>query len=357
MESGRRLFKLAPLLVFAAILAQQAFASSGAMLLQFASRATLTPQASVYGSFVIVNPTNLYIAVRGPSLQTLGVSANAHPHPSLGLYNSAGVLVASSNQCSGSTPDNAAVVNYYSQVRGAPLSANDACLGFVSSALPAGVYSFMITPDSSTPNSSGEVLFETTPGVTGATSSPTGSLSDLYGTMTLKYGFGTSRNYVDQVQFSSVNLTTSSGTPGLVGNITGSTRQIACVQMTTPYQFGCYGTNPSGAHDFWAFSISSNWAISGIWEYCLAGVSNSQCGADAAYSPDGGVIGSISGPGKSPTSIDGQIPSKNVQSVKDNSGESVQHDEKELAKAQPQPSLDVMEIQKAVELLNSALTQ
>jgi glutaminase len=135
----------------------------GALLKQFASRATLTSASTVYGAFVLVNPTHLYIAVRGPSLGTLGVSPTPHPHPQLNLFDGAGTLLTSSNQCSGATADNAAVVNYYRQTRNAPLDANDACLGFASTALPAGIYTFQVVTDSSVPAGSGEILFETTP--------------------------------------------------------------------------------------------------------------------------------------------------------------------------------------------------
>jgi len=137
-------------------------AGAGATVTQFASRATLTPSRIVYGAFALANPTNLYIAVRGPSMGTLGITANPHPHPSLGLYSQAGTLLVSSNQCTGSTADSAAVLSYY-QSRGLPLNANDACLGYVTSTLPAGVYTFVITPDASNPSGSGEVLFETIP--------------------------------------------------------------------------------------------------------------------------------------------------------------------------------------------------
>ena len=91
-----------------------------------------------------------------------GFTSNAHPHPSLGLYNQSGTLLTSSNQCVGSNADSAAVLAYY-QNGGAPLNANDACLGYVTSLLPAGVYTFVITPDPSNPSASGEVLFETIP--------------------------------------------------------------------------------------------------------------------------------------------------------------------------------------------------
>ena len=134
----------------------------GATVIQFASRATVTPSNPVYGAFALVNPTNLYIAVRGPSLGTLGIIPNPQPHPSLGLYNQSGKLLVSSNQCTGSNPDSADVLSYYEK-GGAPLNTNDACLGYVTSPLPAGVYTFRIDPDASNPSGSGEVLFETIP--------------------------------------------------------------------------------------------------------------------------------------------------------------------------------------------------
>ena len=138
-------------------------AGSTTRVAQFASRATVTPAQTVYGAFVLADQAKLLIAVRGPSLGILGVSSSPHPHPYLNLYSGSGQLVASSNQCSGATADNAAVVSFYQNVRNQSLSANDACLGYVSSYLPAGIYTFQIVPDPSVQSSSGEVLFEVTP--------------------------------------------------------------------------------------------------------------------------------------------------------------------------------------------------
>jgi len=141
---------------------------NGATVTQFASRAMVTPSGAVYGGFQLANPTNLYIAVRGPSLGTLGITPTPLARPRLSLYNQSGVMLTSSNQCSGSTPDNAAVVSYYQNVRNQALDPNDACLGFVTSALPAGAYTFTVTSDASNPNGSGEVVFDTTPAGSGA---------------------------------------------------------------------------------------------------------------------------------------------------------------------------------------------
>lgn len=139
------------------------YAGTTTRVAQFASRATVTPSQSVYGAFVLADPAKLFIAVRGPSLGVLGVSPNPHPHPYLNLFTGSGQLVASSNQCAGATADNAAVVAFYRDVRQQALSTNDACLGYVTSALPAGIYTFYIVPDPSVSSSSGEVLFEVTP--------------------------------------------------------------------------------------------------------------------------------------------------------------------------------------------------
>lgn len=144
-------------------------AVNGASVMQFSSRATVTPSNAVYGSFQIVNPTNLYIAVRGPSLGTLGVTPTPLARPRLSLYNQNGVMLTFSNQCLGNTPDNAAVVSFYLNVRKQALDPNDACLGFITSALPAGVYTFTVTSDASNPNGSGEVVFDTTPAGSSAT--------------------------------------------------------------------------------------------------------------------------------------------------------------------------------------------
>jgi hypothetical protein len=134
-----------------------------ARVAQFASRATLTPTKPVFGAFVLTDPAKLLLSVRGPSMGTLGVSATPHPHPSLSLYNGAGQILATSNACTGATPENAAVVAFYRDTRDQPLSTDDACLGFVTTALPAGIYTFMIVNAPSAQSSSGEVLFEVVP--------------------------------------------------------------------------------------------------------------------------------------------------------------------------------------------------
>lgn len=162
--------------------------AEGAALSQFASRANVTSNKPMYGAFVLNQETKLFIAVRGPSLKTLGIIPDPLLRPRLELYSQAGQLITASNQCGGATPESQLVVSYYRDVRQGALDSNDACLTFSSTPLPAGVYTFVISADSSSTSSSGEVLFETTPAPDYLTSTtppptlPTADLSSLNGT-------------------------------------------------------------------------------------------------------------------------------------------------------------------------------
>ena len=110
--------------------------------------------------FASANTSEIYLAVRGPSLGTLGFTQNPLDLPNVRVYDAAGKDVLS-NASGGATvsgcPASAAVAGYYSSVRGTALNANDTC---VSASLPAGVYTFTINPNAS--SSSGELLFEVT---------------------------------------------------------------------------------------------------------------------------------------------------------------------------------------------------
>ena len=145
------------------------------------SRATVTPSATLYGGFEVVQQTTVYILVRGNSLQTLGVTNNYLDAPRVRLFNAAGQdpIVdsfgrAGFNACerppAGTQNDfTTLVVNYYQNVRGQPAHPRDAC---VAVQVQAGAYTFTVTPSivgvtttSGTSNpGSGEVLFEITLG-------------------------------------------------------------------------------------------------------------------------------------------------------------------------------------------------
>lgn len=279
--------------------------AAGAVLTQFASRGTVTPGSPLYGGFELASTTRLFIAVRGPSLSTLGVSVNALSHPQVGLYSASGELLVSSNQCGGDTAEAQQIMTYYQDVRKAPLDPNDACLVFDSTPLAAGTYTFIISPDSSAAASSGEVLFETSPEVSGTTSVPTGQIADLYGLVTLNYGSGTATNNTAQVQFSSDNLKAdSSGNVYLSGNLTGTGYPINCFLGDGAYLNEYYCASFSTGLELWFFALSDTWAITGTYEYCSSATSADVCASDGMFAPDGGVTGTIGGVGKSPSYLD-----------------------------------------------------
>lgn len=134
------------------------------------SRATVTPSATLFGGFEIRAAGDVYIAVRGNSLGTLGITQNFLDAPRTRLFNQAGqdlIIDASGNAgfnaCVAGSAFGGPVVTYYQNVRGQPVHLRDAC---VAVNVPAGVYTFTVTPSpangaNSVP-SSGEVLFEVT---------------------------------------------------------------------------------------------------------------------------------------------------------------------------------------------------
>jgi len=138
------------------------------------SRATVTPSATLFGGFETKAQGNVYILVRGNSLGTLGVTQAYLDAPRVRLFTGAGQDIVTDsfgrpgfNACTSGSVFTDPVINYYTNVRGQPPHARDAC---VALNLVAGVYTFTVTPsipgvttDSGTSNpSSGEVLFEVT---------------------------------------------------------------------------------------------------------------------------------------------------------------------------------------------------
>jgi hypothetical protein len=133
--------------------------ASGGVLATFATRGTVTPTAPMYGGFTIVNSSVLYIAVRGPSLKTLGFTQNPLDLPNVRLYDTSGndILGVIVSGCpSTGTSASVAVSNYYAN-RGGALDVRDTC---VPVSLAAGAYAFTIAPNTS--SASGEMLFEVT---------------------------------------------------------------------------------------------------------------------------------------------------------------------------------------------------
>ena len=138
------------------------------------SRGTVTPTATLFGGFEIRSQADVYILVRGNSLGTLGVTQAFLDAPRVRLFTGAGQDIvtdsfgrAGFNACTSGSVFTDPVINFYTNVRGQPAHARDAC---VALNLVAGVYTFTVTPSivgvtttsgSSNP-SSGEVLFEVT---------------------------------------------------------------------------------------------------------------------------------------------------------------------------------------------------
>jgi hypothetical protein len=134
------------------------------------SRATASPTATLFGGFELSAASTVFLLVRGNSLGTLGVTQGFLDSPRVRLFDSQGrdmltdlgvpgITGCASNQNSGGP-----VVTYYTNVRGQPAHARDAC---TAQALTAGVYTFTVTPSTSGSVSlpaSGEILFEVTLG-------------------------------------------------------------------------------------------------------------------------------------------------------------------------------------------------
>ena len=137
------------------------------------SRATVTTSGRMYGGFELTSQTTVYIAVRGNSLGTLGVTTNYLDYPRVRVFNGAGVDLITDvsgrpgfNSCisgvSGQTP----VISYYANVRHQALDVDDGCVGLI---LAAGLYTFTVDVSQAGVNSgassvplSGDVLFEVT---------------------------------------------------------------------------------------------------------------------------------------------------------------------------------------------------
>ena len=138
------------------------------------SRATVTPDATLFGGFEIKAAADVYILVRGNSLGTLGVTQNYLDAPRVRVYTSTGqdIFFDATGRdgfggCTGGNVYTDPVINLYTNVRHQAPSNRDACVAYH---FVAGVYTFSVTPsipgvtttsDTSSP-SSGEVLFEVT---------------------------------------------------------------------------------------------------------------------------------------------------------------------------------------------------
>jgi len=133
------------------------FAAS-AVLTTLGSRATVSTSSTLYGGFALASMNTVTIAVRGASLQTLGVTQNPLSNIAVGIFDSAGRSILTTTDC----PAANSTATYYRSVRGQALDTRDACI--TTTILGAGAYTFTITPGASLSDRDGEVLFEVTLG-------------------------------------------------------------------------------------------------------------------------------------------------------------------------------------------------
>jgi hypothetical protein len=153
------------------------------------TRATVAAGGTIYGAFTLVNTAEVMIAVRGPSLQTLGVTQDPLDAPRLRLYDAAGndiVFDGAGARGVADCPAGNAVASHYANVRGTPLNARDACVGRT---LSAGQYTFTIAGGL---DPAGEALFEVLFNPQGSRSTPlesTGSRGMVTSTAAMFGGF------------------------------------------------------------------------------------------------------------------------------------------------------------------------
>jgi len=157
------------------------------------SRGTVTPTATLFGGFEISEASTVYILVRGNSLGTLGVTQSFLDAPLVRLFNGQGQdLIGTTASpgftgCSSNANSGAAVVNYYTNVRHQAAHDRDGC---TAQTLPAGVYTFTVTPSSLSAPTSGEILFEVTLGSgNGSITKTLGSRGTVSSAATLFGGF------------------------------------------------------------------------------------------------------------------------------------------------------------------------
>jgi hypothetical protein len=93
----------------------------------------------------------------------------------------------------------------------------------------------------------------------------------------------------------------------LVANVIGSNYPIACTTLTSGYQFFCMIADPASYLDVFAFNVSSNNSISGVYEYCLPSQSSENCASDLVYTPDGVVTGLVN-PSANSLSLNNENP-------------------------------------------------
>jgi WD40 repeat protein len=223
------------------------------------SRATASPVATLFGGFELAAASTVYILVRGNSLGTLGVTQSFLDSPRARLFDSqgrdlltdglgaAGITGCGANQNSGGP-----VVTYYTNVRSQPPHARDAC---TAQTLPAGVYTFTVTPSTSgavSSPASGEILFEVTLGSGAGTITKTlGSRATVAPGATLFGGFELAASAPVYVLVRGNSLGTLGVTPSFLDSprvrlFDSQGRDLATDNLGAPGFTGCTNLNSAG---------------------------------------------------------------------------------------------------------------
>jgi hypothetical protein len=98
--------------------------------------------------------------------------------------------------------------------------------------------------------------------------------------------------YTDSVNFSASNAGVSSGTTSLVNYIIGDpSRAIACAVLPdVSYTHLCAIASQNGVRELFAFRLENGSITRGVYTYCSAIVSTTNCSTELFYYPDGVVV-------------------------------------------------------------------
>lgn len=134
--------------------------------------------------------------------------------------------------------------------------------------------------------------------VTITATAPTG-IAALYGRLTFSFSFtgGTGTIYTETASFSQANLEDD----GSLVSFLGDGRLIICSTMPSgSYRFFCVSSFSNGDSDNFLFNVT-NGSVSGLYEYCLATQTASQCANDLLSTHDGPLGGTL-------TKLSGSLP-------------------------------------------------
>lgn len=126
--------------------------------------------------------------------------------------------------------------------------------------------------------------------VTITATAPTG-IAALYGRLTFSFFFtgGSGTIYTETANFSQVNLEDD----GSLISFLADGRPIICSTMPSgTYRFFCVSSFPNGDSDNFLFNVT-NGSVSGLYEFCTATQSASQCANDLLSTHDGPLSGTL----------------------------------------------------------------